>query len=250
MEEHHREALTKPILPVELTQPGFWAVFLPELVAWEDKYLEWVKNLEHYSFNGFSESVFCPELILTLPYGYRLVLSLNASVSHHYSEFYYYLKNADLPDGGLLGHSDCHCQLPIFRWAEALKLAQVIQKANPMLPAGTALLLLWHTLWLNDSEFQEAKLILLSVLDGLKLKPGPELTNPLRTSYEGQAATGELPDVEFEWWEIQPGDWANNSLYSLRSITAFPGTKWNDPTRKKFNRVLEKLGVSSSNPTL
>lgn len=248
MEEHFGETRRESDLPVQLSHPIFWAALLPELLVLEGEYPEWVQHLEASSPDDLSGYIYLPDFTLLLPQGYHLVISLSFSRRHRSSEIYYYLRNADLPNGGLIGHNNCHCQLPIFRWSEAQQLAQVLQKANPTLLEGTALLL-WPALWLNDPEFEEAKPVILSILHTLNLAPGNELTNPARILHEGQAAYGEMPDVEFEWWELQPGDWVNNSLYSLRSITAFGGTRWDDATRRKFNRVLASLGVGGSSPT-
>lgn len=153
MSEHLREALIKPILPAELADPGFWVTFLPDLVDAEGSE-EWNERLEPDFPDGLSVGgrAIMPELVLTLPRGLTLALQF------YKTDVYFYLDGANLPDDGLLGHNDCHCQLPVFRWAEARALAQVLQSGNPSLPPGAALLLLKPMFWPGPDEYAQGHL--------------------------------------------------------------------------------------------
>lgn len=239
-----RETLTKPILPAELAQPGFWAVFLPDLMASDDEYPEGTQRLKPDFSDGIGEGtrVISPELTLLLPHNYLLVLQFFES------DVYFFLEGAGLPDDGLLGHNDCHCRLPILRWSEAERLAQVLQESNPTLPQGAAILLLWPTLWLNNLETQQTVPAILSALRILGLEHRTEFVGFFQTIHSGYVAPGVLPHVPFKWWELQSGDWVNNSPYSLRSVTTFEGARWDDSTRTKFNNILNSLGVNEHHP--
>lgn len=239
MSEHPREALTKPIQPAELTDPGFWATFLPDLVDAEDSEA-WSERLEPDFPDGVGMGgrVISPELMLTLPHGLTLVLQF------YKTDVYYYLEGADLPDDGLLGHNDCHCQLPIFRWLEVRALAQVLQAANPSLPPGAALLLLEETFLPHPSEHAEIIPALQSSLNALQLKLRDTFSLPPEV-FTTRSSPGRFELIPFFWWENAPGDWVNNGMHSLRSVTTYEDGRWSEATREKFNRVLHRLGINT-----
>lgn len=248
MGHHQRDLLTRQIDPAELDDPGFWTVILPNLVH-ADEPVATAAGWKIRPTPDFSDGLesdargVSPQLILSLPQGFGLSLQFCES------DIYYFLDGIDLPENGLLGHNDGHCQLPVFRWDEVLMLAPIIQALNPTLPQGAALLLLLPSVCLSENEADAASAMLTAALGDLGLDSALATPTALVATLPGIETPFSLHYVPLSWWETSEGDWVNNSRYSLRSATTVREACWDEPARRRFNRTLRKMGVLNASPS-
>lgn len=203
----------------ELCKPEFWATHYHELVGDEDRDSGEViqaifrfaeQELEDYYFTLLRPETEARYLSLAVMEGFSLGVQY-VDCGEDGTEVRYSIKHADWNNWELLGYDSPHFALPVFRWAEISRIAQVIEGRSAD-EAATAVLLLFPATYLSMSDDpSEVEHEIARHWDRLSLPHQAVEEGLIRRVVERQTVS------DINWKEDSRLGWITDGHYSFRN---------------------------------